>query len=263
MTDFHFIDTHTHPQMDQYDVDREEAIQRALENNIQMICVGVDLESSRQAVELAKQHHGVWASVGLHPNDNLDEDYDQAPYERLALHAKVVAIGEIGLDYYRTPDKGQQIKQKERFKKQLELAVELDKPVIIHCRDAHEDMQEILEAFQGDSSGSSSLRGVIHSFTGTWADAQCYLELGFHIGLNGIITFARQYDDTATSVPLDRILLETDSPYLTPEPFRGKRNESLYLSYIAEKLAKLRSLSVEEVARQTTVNATRLFGLTD
>ncbi len=254
-TKYNLVDTHTHPQMGQYDADRDEVVERALENNVQMICVGVDLESSRQAVELAKAHAGIWAAVGLHPNDNLDEDYNQAPYERLALHSKVVAIGEIGLDYYRTPDVSQQEFQKQRFIQQLELAVELEKPVIVHCREAHADMQTILSGFSG------KLTGVIHSFTGTLADAERYIDLGFYLGFNGIITFARQYDEIITSVPLDRILLETDAPYLTPEPFRGKRNESLYLPYIAEQLAKLRDISVEEVAQQTTANSTTLFGL--
>ncbi len=248
------IDTHTHPQMSQYESDRDAVLQRALESGVEMICVGVDLESSKSAIELAHAHEGIWASVGLHPNDNLSEVYSNEPYEALAGDSKVVAIGEIGLDYYRTPDKTAQEIQVQRFKEQLKLALRLKKPVIIHCRDAHEDMTEILEAFEGEG-----LRGVIHSFTGTWGEAQLYLKLGFYIGFNGIVTFARQYDETLTAIPAERILLETDAPYLTPEPFRGKRNESAHLLHVAQKIADIRGVSLEEFATQTTKNAQALF----
>ncbi len=249
-----YIDTHTHPQLRQYNADRDEVIQRAFEAGVGMICVGVDLESSNQAIELAQKNENIWASVGLHPNDNLDEKYEQAIYAESAQKEKVVAIGEIGLDYYRTTDPAKKEFQKERFLQQISLAQELKKPLIIHCRDAHDDMYEILKNHHG-------LRGVIHSFTGTWSEVQRYIDLGFYIGLNGIITFARQYDESIKNIPLDKILLETDAPFLTPEPHRGQRNESSYLPFIAQKIADIKNISIEEFASQTTENAGELFGL--
>jgi TatD DNase family protein len=245
------IDTHCHQQFSQYDSDRDEMIRRALDAGVNMICVGVDLETSRQAIALAEQYEGIWASVGLHPNDNLDEKYDQASYEELVTHPKVVAIGEVGLDYYRTTDVDKRIFQKERFTQQLELARAVDKPLIIHCRDAHEDMLEMFD----------SGRGVIHSFTGTLEQALLYIERGYYIGLNGIITFTHQYDDVARSIPLEKMLLETDAPYLTPVPYRGKRNEPVYIRETAKIIADIRGISVDEFIVATTNNAKELFSI--
>lgn len=249
------LDTHSHPQMRQYNEDRDAVIERALDAGVGMICVGVDLETSSQAIELADKYENMWASVGLHPNDNLDEIYDDAPYFELAQTTKVIAIGEIGLDYYRTTDETKKQFQRERFEKQLQLAGMLNKPVIIHCRDAHEDMRAMLSKFP-------KVKGVIHSFTGTLEDAKWYIEHGFHIGLNGIITFARQYDDVVREIPLEWIVLETDAPYLTPEPYRGNRNESAYIAHVAQKIAEIRGVEFEKVAGQTTINAKSLFNLT-
>src|SRR3989338_7902213 len=223
------FDTHSHIQYNKFDDDRVEVLQRAKDSGVKMICVGTDYEMSQKAIYLAEKHEGIWASVGLHPNDNLDEKYDSNVYEELARHPKVVAIGEIGLDYYRTPDEEQQRIQKARFQEQISLAVRLNKPLIIHCREAHKDMIEIL-------SQNPDARGVIHSFTGTREEAQKYLELGFYIGLNGIITFTNQYNETVEDIPLGHILLETDAPYLTPVPHRGKRNEPSYVKYVADKI---------------------------
>jgi len=248
------IDTHCHIQDRQYDVDREEVIKRARENNVSMICVGTDLEMSRKAIELADKHDYIWASIGLHPNDNLDEEYDGTEYERLANNPRVVAIGEIGLDYYRTTDIQKKKFQRERFLKQLNLAEQIGKPVIIHCRDAHSDMIAILKEHFSTS-------GVIHSFTGTLEDAKKYIDLGFFIGLNGIITFARQYDETVQRVPLARILVETDSPYLAPKPYRGKRNEPAYILEVVKQIGILRNISDKDVIAVTTKTAQTLFGL--
>lgn len=217
-----------------------------------MICVGVDLETSRQAIELAHAYEGLYASVGLHPNDNLGEAYDQAAYLKMAGEPKVVAIGEIGLDYYRTTQPEKRAFQKERFQVQLALARQTGKPLVIHCRDAHLDMRELL-------SSHDLKKGVIHSFTGTMADALHYIELGFHIGFNGIITFAHQYDETVRSLPLDRILLETDSPYLAPKSHRGERNEPAYILETAQILADIRGEPLQAVLSQTTRNAQDLF----
>ncbi len=257
------FDSHCHPQMAQYDKDREEVIDRALKDGVFMICVGTDLETSRQAIELAQKHEGVWASVGLHPNDNLNEKFEPEKYRELLQKEKVVAFGEIGLDYYRTEKPEDQKFQKERFVQQLELAKELKKPLILHCRDgksrstgpAYRDMIEIL------NRGYAVNGGVVHSFMGTIDEAKQFLNLGFYLGFNGIVTFARQYDEIVREISLDKILLETDAPFLTPEPHRGKRNEPVYVIEVAKKIAELKRESYEKVVEQTTKNCRKLFNL--
>lgn len=257
------FDSHCHPQMAQYGEDREEMLKRAEDAGVFMICVGTDLETSRQAIELAQKNEGMWASVGLHPNDNLDEQFEPEKYRDLLQQEKVVAFGEIGLDYYRTEKPEDQKFQKERFVQQLELAKELKKPLILHCRDgksgstgpAYRDMIEIL------GRGYAINGGVIHSFTGTTEEAKQFLNLGLHFGFNGIITFARQYDEVVRATPLEKILLETDAPYLTPEPYRGKRNEPAYVVEVAKKIAELKNESLEKVVEQTTKNCQKLFNI--
>ena len=257
------FDSHCHPQMAQYDKDRDEMIRRAFDAGVNMICVGTDLETSRQAIELAQKNEGMWASVGLHPNDNLNEKFEPDKYKELLQQEKVVAFGEIGLDYYRTEKSEDQKFQKERFIQQLELAKELKKPLILHCRDgksgsmgpAYRDMIEIL------NRGYTINGGVIHSFTGILDEAKRFLDLGLYLGFNGIITFAQQYDEIIREIPLDRIFLETDAPFLTPEPYRGKRNEPVYVTEVAKKIAELKNEPYEKVTEQTTKNCKKLFGL--
>lgn len=254
------FDSHCHPQMAQYNEDREEMLQRALKEGVFMICVGVDYETSKQGIELAQKHENIWASVGLHPNDNLDEVFNPDLYEELLKMPKVVAMGEIGLDYYRTTDLKDQEIQKERFEQQLRLAEKLKLPIILHSRDAgkgstgkvHEDMINVLK---NNFSGI----GVAHSFTGSIEDAKKYIELGFYLGFNGILTFARQYDEIVREIPLEKILLETDSPFLTPEPYRGKRNEPVHVIEVAKKISEIKNESVEKVIEQTTQNCKNLF----
>jgi len=249
--------------MAQYEKDREEMLKRAREAGVLMICVGTDLETSKQGIELAKKHDNMWTSVGLHPNDNLRESFNVKEYEELLKMPKVVAIGEIGLDYYRTTEPKDQDFQKKRFEEQLDLAVRTDMPLILHSRDSgkgstgkvHRDMIEMLLDFQPKKSG------VAHSFTGDIDDARKYLDLGFYLGFNGILTFARQYDEVIKYIPLDRILLETDAPYLTPEPHRGKRNEPAYVVEVARKVSELKKEPLEKITQQTTDNCKRLFNL--
>lgn len=234
-----------------------------------MICVGTDLETSKQGVELAQKYNGIWATVGIHPNDTdkLYQDQKISPEQfdklvHLMDKDKVVAIGEVGLDYYRTTQTEKQKKQKEVFEKFIDLAYQYKKPLVIHGRDsqagsqgrAHNDILEILTVGKNILYG-----GVAHSFTGILGEAKKYLDLGFYIGFNGIITFARQYDEVVKYVPIDRILLETDAPYLTPEPHRGQRNEPLYVKEVVKKVAELKNLDTEEVIEQTTQNVIKLF----
>lgn len=255
------FDSHCHPQFPHYEPDREEMIKRTLKESIFMICVGTDLETSKKGVELAEKYEGIWATVGLHPNDNLNEKFNPAGYEKLLNQEKIIGFGEIGLDYYRTKKPEDQKFQKQRFEAQLQLAGKINKPIILHCRDsktgssdqAHKDLINYLK--------NKNLNGVVHSFTGTLEEAKKYLDLGFYLGFNGIITFANQYDETVKYVPLESILLETDAPYLTPLPFRGQRNEPLYVRYVAEKIAELKNLDYNRVTEQTFLNTKKLFNL--
>lgn len=260
------FDSHCHPQFPQYDNDREEMIRRALAADIFMICVGTDLEMSKKGIELAAKHEGIWATVGLHPND-VAENFDISAYRNILNHPKVVAVGEVGLDYYRTPELEKQKLQKEIFEKFLDLAVQNQKPVVLHCRDAkagsagraNADMIHILKSF--------NLKGMVaHSFTGTKEEAKALLDLGAYIGFNGIITFPPvggqvpgQYIEVIKYIPEDRILVETDAPFLSPEPHRGKRNESLYILEVVSKLAEIRGIGVDKVKEATTQNSKKLF----
>lgn len=257
------FDSHCHPQMEQYDNDRDEMLRRALDAGVSMICVGVDYETSKKGIELANKNEGMWATVGLHPNDNINEKFDAKEYEELLKMPKVIAMGEIGLDYYRTTDSRDQEFQKKRFEEQLDLAVRMSVPLILHSRDSgkgstgkvHTDMIEMLLDFQPPRAG------VAHSFTGDINDARKYLDLGFYLGFNGILTFARQYDEVVKYIPLDRILIETDAPFLSPEPYRGKRNEPIRVVEVAKKVAELKNISEEEVIEKTTKNCQNLFNI--
>ena len=261
------FDSHCHPQFPQYDADREEVIKRTLAAGCGMICVGTDLDMSKKAIELAEKYDGppspggfggasIWATVGLHPHD-VGAEMKIEDFEELAKHPKVVGIGETGLDYYRTPEKEKQEKQKEVFRQFLELSKKLGKPIIIHCRDAHDDLLAILNSHS--LIPNLSPRGVIHSFTGTSADATRYLKLGFYIALNGIITFSDAYDEFIKVLPLNRFLIETDAPCLAPEPYRGKRNEPLYVAEVAKKIAELKGMDYDKVASATFENTRKLF----
>ena len=255
------FDSHCHPQFPQYKNDREEVIRRSLDGGVFMIAVGTDLETSKEGIELAQKYEGIWATVGLHPNDiNQQPTTDnQQLFEELLKEKKVVAIGEVGLDYYRTPEPEKQKKQKEIFEQFIDLALKTKKPMVLHFRDSPKGSsgrvhKDALEMLPKDFSN-----GVSHSFTGNLNEAKEYVNRGMYLGFNGIITFARQYDEVVKYVPIDRILLETDAPYLTPEPYRGQRNEPLYVKEVAKKVAELKNLSVDEVVGITTQNTLSLF----
>lgn len=253
------IDSHCHPQFPQYDQDREEMIKRSLDANIGILCVGTDLNDSRLAVQLARKYEGLWSAVGVHPNDISTSEFSIDEFEKLIHEDKVIAIGEVGLDYYRTTEPEDQNKQKETLQLFLDLAQRNNKPIVIHSRDAgkgsigkvHADMLSILDSF--------SIRGVAHSFTGNVDEARKYLEKGYYLGFNGIITFAREYDDVVKFAPLDRILVETDAPFLAPEPYRGKRNEPLYVAEVAKKISELKGGPIDSVCETTTNNFRTLF----
>jgi len=253
-----FVDTHCHLDWNSFDADREVVIDRAVQAGVmRMITIGVDLPSSRRAIEIADQHAAVYAAVGVHPNDCADFDAATLTDIRaLAQHPKVVAIGEIGLDYYW--HKVDHEVQARAFRAQLELAAELRKPVIIHSREAAADVIELLEEF----AKQADCAGTLHSYFDDLAIAQRAFAIGFYIGVTGPITFkkAEREREIIQQVPLDRILIETDAPFLTPVPHRGERNEPAFVRHTAEMIAKVRGQSIEDVAHQTTRNAEKLLG---
>jgi len=252
-----FIDTHAHLQISHFDADRDEVIQRAFDAGVEkIIVVSTDVASSQQSLQLAEKFSGIYAAVGIHPTDCAGAtDDDFAMIAELARHPKVVAIGEIGLDFYwkNIPPEIQQ----RTFVRQLHLAKELEKPVIIHNRDAG---AAILQTLQ--HAGINKLFGVFHCFSENIDYAQRVLALGGYISFTGNLTYKKStLPEVAAQVPLERILLETDAPFMTPAPHRGKRNEPAHTVHIAEKLAEVKKVTFAEVARQTTANAISLFGI--
>lgn len=251
-------DTHCHLDLDQFDADRDAVIQRAVDAGLTRILVpGIDLLSSRAAVLLAEQEEIVYAAVGVHPNSGTT--WDAATPEELrdlAGHPKVVAIGEIGLDFYR--DRTPKLLQRKVFREQLSLAAELDLPVIIHDRDAHNEVIPMLVEWAPDLGEKP---GVLHSYSGNIRQAEAVLEAGYYLGVTGPVTFknALEMQEVAQLAPQDRLLIETDGPYLTPHPYRGKRNEPAHVQYVAEKIASLRGISLEAVGEFTSQNAVKLF----
>ncbi len=288
-----YIDTHCHVHFQAYKEDMEQIVERALEQGVGMITVGTQSTTSKNGIALAEKYDGVWCTIGLHPNhlhaqDFLDENelppgiiddlkegdgpahiktraerFDWDYYRELAKHPKVVGIGELGLDYYRVPPGVdlEQLKadQKVQAREQLRFASEVDKPVVIHCRDAHADQAALLK--EEIDRGGLQRRGVIHCFTGTAEEAAVYRDLGFYVSFTGIVTFGKNVMAAAKEIPLEQIMIETDAPYLTPAPYRGRRNEPAHVKLVAEKIAELKGVTIDEVARITTANASQLFGL--
>ncbi len=293
-----FIDTHCHIHFQAYKDDMNDVVKRSLDAGVGMITVGTQSTTSKNGIALAEKYDGVWCTIGLHPNhlhaqEFVDENeveplavgetlvvarepspatqtiktraetFDPAYYAELVKHPKVVAIGEFGLDYYRLPPgvdvDAMKRDQTESVRAQLQFASEFNKPVVIHCRDAHADQAALLR--EEIAHGGLARRGVIHCFTGTADEAAMYRDLGFLVSITGIVTFGKNVQEAVRQIPLEQIMLETDAPYLTPAPNRGKRNEPVYIEHIAAKVAELHNVSVDEVARVTTENAVRLFGL--
>ncbi len=284
-----FFDTHTHFNFNAFKEDSQEAMKRALAQNIWFINVASEAKTAERAVKMAEEfEQGVYASIGLHPIHTFEdefeeevkgekvkfvtraEEFDRAFYSGLIERSeKVVAVGEIGLDYFHLRNfsvgKQHELRKKQQrvFSEQIELAIEKKLPLILHCRaldgyDAYEDMFDILEKAK---QKYSNLSGVLHCFTGDSAVMKKFLAMGFYFGFNGIITFARNYDEPLKAIPQDRLLLETDAPWLAPVPYRGKRNESLYVPEVAKKMAEIREEEFEKVAHYTTANALKLFGI--
>lgn len=278
-----YIDTHAHVNFSAFKDDLDEVIRRSLDEDTWMINVGSDYKTSKRALEIANKYEkGIYAAVGLHPihtcaGEAEGEDYNVKQkseefhydnYEKLAKFEKVVAIGEIGLDYYHiapTADIGAvKKKQKEIFLSQLILARKLDLPVIIHCRQAHDDTLAVLQDFKKENRDlfhSQEPWGVMHCFSGDEDLAWKYFSLGLIISFTGLVTFSKQWDDLIRKLPSEKFMIETDCPYMTPEPFRGKRNEPVLVKYVAERIAEIKNLTAERVGEITTRNARELFGI--
>jgi TatD DNase family protein len=252
------IDTHAHLSLPQFDKDRTEMIKRARDAGIKhIITVGTDSDDCRKAVALAQEHDFISAAVGIHPHDAKTINAETYSLLReLADDDNVVAIGEIGLDFYRNLS-SQEI-QVQHFREQLWLAREVSLPVIIHDREAHQKVLQILQEEKAETMG-----GVIHCFSGDWEMAKACLDMGFYISIPGTITFKKseEYHKLVRDLPLDRMLVETDCPFLAPHPFRGKRNEPAYVQYVAKAVAGIKGLGCEAFAEITTQNAQKLFNL--
>jgi TatD DNase family protein len=279
-----YFDTHAHINFPAFTKDRDKLIKECLKKDFYMINVGTNFFTSQKAIEIAQNYkEGIYASVGLHPinfdtgltrmridNSETDEkenpfevEFNYEEYKKIALDKKVVAIGEIGLDYYWKPKTKIKIEkfkefQNVLFRQQVKLAKELDLPIIIHCRMAHDDLIAILKYLT--TIYGPEFKGVIHCFTGTWKQAESYMRMGFHIGFNGII-FKFNQDDIIKKIPLEKVLLETDCPYLLPPDYKKKINDPMGVEYVAKEIAKIRNISLEQVADKTSQNAKSLFCL--
>lgn len=285
---FKYIDIHSHVNFKAFDEDRDAVIMRALDAGVAVINVGTQIDTSRFAVEMANKYDGVYAIIGLHPihtgasyHDikelgeegkaftSRGEIFDYEEYKKLIQDPKVVAIGECGLDYYRCTEETI-AKQKQAFIEQIKLANEFNKPLMLHIRNnpdpstssgqadkklnAYADALEILKEH-------AKVKGDVHFFAGSLEDAKGFVDFGFTLSFTGVITFTHDYDEVVRQTPLDMIMSETDSPYITPVPYRGKRNEPVYVIEVVKKIAEIKGLGVEEVANQIVLNAKRVFGI--
>lgn len=251
-----FIDSHCHLNL----LSKEEGgldavIAQAQDAQIEhILCISIDKESCKEVLDIAENYPNITASVGIHPNVEQQENFTVDELVSLAQHEKVIAIGETGLDYFRS--EGDLEWQRDRFRVHIDAAKQLKKPLIIHTREARDDTMTILEKEDAEQAG-----GIIHCFTENWETAKRALDIGFYISLSGIVTFknALELQEVAKKLPLDRILIETDAPYLAPIPHRGKTNKPAYVKHVAEFVAQLRGDTVENIARQTSENFKRLF----
>jgi TatD DNase family protein len=275
-----YIDIHSHVNFSAFDADRDEVMKRAEENNTIVINVGTQIDTSRKAVEMTHTYTNTYAIIGLHPihtgasyHDvkelgeggkeftSRGEILDKDAYRELLKDPKVVGIGECGLDYYRC-DEDSVAKQKEAFVAQIELANEFGKPIMLHIRNNPEDKTrnayfDALDLLKQHAK----IKGDVHFFAGNWSEAKAFLDFGFTLSFTGVITFTKDYDEVLKNTPLDMIMTETDSPYVTPAPYRGKRNEPSYVREVVKRIAEIKNIPEEEAAKAILQNAKRVFGL--
>ncbi len=262
-----YFDIHSHVTFKDYDQDLPEVLSRMEENGTWTITVGVNKETSIEAVNFAEDKEGFFATIGLHPNDTEEETFSESEYKALIANPKVVGVGECGLDYFRISGDVATAKKRQlrEFEKHIEFAIKYDKPLMIHGRpskgtvDTYLDMLAIFESKHKEVG--EKLRGNIHFFVGNVDVARRFYNLGFTTSFTGVLTFAREYDDVVRFAPLDMLMTETDAPYATPNPFRGRRNEPIFVKYIVEAIAGIRRTDLEQVRETTVQNALRLFNI--
>ena len=260
-----YIDIHSHLNFPDYDADREEVIAKMKELGVATITVGTSLETSQSAVALAEKHENIFACIGIHPVDEMHNGdhcaFDEAAFEELVKHPKVVAIGECGLDYGKDGviDGDHCANQKRLFSQQIDFAAKHDKPIMIHARNAAEDILKLLA--EKKKQYGDKLRGNAHFFTGSPEEAQSYIDLGFSVSFTGVITFAREYARTIKAVSLDHMMSETDSPFVSPIPYRGSRNDPTRVIEVVKKMAEIKGVSEEEAAKIFLNNAVAKFNL--
>lgn len=267
MMDFEYFDIHSHISFKDFDEDRDAVIERMRRDGVGTITVGVDLKTSVEAVTSAQKHEGFYATIGLHPTDTVTETFDPELYAEVVAQPKVVGIGECGLDYYRI--EGDIEKEKKRqwqeFEKQMAFAIAHDLPLMIHCRptkgtvDAYEDMLVRLE--EEHRRVGDKLRGNMHFFVGDVPTAKRFYQIGFSTSFTGVLTFTHDYDEVVKYAPLDMLMTETDAPYAAPAPFRGKRNEPSYVTYVVAAIAQIRGVPEEGVRSTIVQNVARVFGI--
>lgn len=262
-----YIDIHSHLSFSDYGQDLKEVIKRMEESGVVSITVGTDLESSIEAVKIASEYKNIYACIGAHPVDRKDFIFNETDFELLVKNPKVVAIGECGLDYYIHPKlknkdeklnvipDSEKARQKKEFIKQIEFSIKHNKALMLHIRDAYEDAYEILKRYDGKA------RGNIHFYTGNLEWAQKFIDIRFTVSFPGVITFAKECEDAVKNIPLDMVHAETDSPFASPIPFRGKRNEPIYVIEVVKKIAQIRGQDYEKVRIQLLENAKRVFGI--
>lgn len=254
-----YIDIHSHLNFPDYGDEREAVIKRMQDADTQTICVGVDLKSSQESVELAEKYDGIYACIGIHPADNPNEIFNEVEFEKLVSHPKVAAIGECGMDFYHQDKTQDYERQKDLFLKQVEFALKHDKPLMIHSRGGEADVLELLKPLKAEHG--DKLRGDVHFYAGSLETAKGFWEIGFSTSFTGVITFARDYDEIIKSAPLERLMSETDAPFVAPAPYRGKRNEPSYVSEVVKKIAEIRGEDLAVVEKAMVENASKMFGI--
>lgn len=249
-----YFDIHSHLNFGDYDKDWDAVIARMQETGTHTIVIGTDYESSKKAVELAQKHPEIYACIGVHPVDNPSRAFEKEEFAELVKEPKVVAVGECGLDFFHAKKAEDYERQKKLFLEQVEFAVEYGKPLMIHAREAYAELLELLEPYRG------KVRGNVHFFAGDWETAQRFFSLDFTVSFTGVITFAESYDEVIRKAPLDRLMAETDAPYVAPVPYRGKRNEPAYVQEVVKRIAEVRGEDFELVREALVRNALRMVG---
>ena len=258
-----YFDAHSHVTFKEYDQDLEAVLAHMQEFDVGTITVGVDAATSQEGIDFAETHENFYATIGLHPNDTPTESFDEAAFAKMVEHPKVVGIGECGLDYFRMEGdiEAEKARQKKEFEAQIQFAIKYLKPLMLHCRpskgsmDAYEDALAMLEPIKNEVNGN------VHFFVGNVDIARRFYTMNFTTSFTGVVTFARDYDEVIKFAPVDMILTETDSPYATPLPYRGKRNEPSYVRYVVEALAAVTGLPEDKLAEQIVENAKRVFAI--